>query len=81
MLTSVACTTQRLWPCTGMDRALPNKIGDIELHVGDTLLLQVGPNFSRAYRNNPDFYLISDVEDSRPIRLIAPGLPPSSSSP
>jgi di/tricarboxylate transporter len=47
---------------------LPNKIGDIELHVGDTLLLQVGPNFSRAYRNNPDFYLISDVEDSRPVR-------------
>jgi di/tricarboxylate transporter len=47
---------------------LPNKIGDIELHVGDTLLLQVGSNFSRAYRNNPDFYLISDVEDSRPVR-------------
>ena len=47
---------------------LPNKIGDIELHVGDTLLLQVGPNFSRAYRNNPDFYLISDVKDSRPVR-------------
>ena len=48
---------------------LPNKIGDIELHAGDTLLLQVGPNFSRAYRNNPDFYLISDVEDSRPVRF------------
>ena len=48
---------------------LTNKIGDIELHAGDTLLLQVGPNFSRAYRNNPDFYLISDVEDSRPIRF------------
>ena len=38
---------------------LINKIGDIELHVGDTRLLQVGPNFSRAYRNNPDFYLVS----------------------
>jgi di/tricarboxylate transporter len=48
---------------------LTNKVGDIELHVGDTLLLQVGPNFSRAYRNNPDFYLVSDVEDSRPIRF------------
>lgn len=48
---------------------LTNKIGDTELHVGDTLLLQVGPNFSRAYRNNPDFYLVSDVEDSRPIRF------------
>jgi di/tricarboxylate transporter len=48
---------------------LINKIGDINLHAGDTLLLQVGANFSRAYRNNPDFYLISDVEDSRPIRF------------
>ncbi|HZW30558.1 MAG TPA: SLC13 family permease [Isosphaeraceae bacterium] len=47
---------------------LTNKVGDIRLHAGDTLLLQVGPNFSRAFRNNPDFYLISDVEDSRPVR-------------
>ncbi len=48
---------------------LTNKIGDIHLHAGDTLLLQVGPNFSRAFRNNPDFYLVSDVEDSRPVRF------------
>jgi di/tricarboxylate transporter len=47
---------------------LPKKIGDITLHAGDTLLLQVGPDFSRVYRNNPDFYLVSDVEDSRPVR-------------
>ena len=47
---------------------LPNKIGDIVLHAGDTLLLQVGSDFSRVYRNNPDFYLVSDVEDSRPVR-------------
>jgi len=47
---------------------LTNKVGDIELHAGDTLLLQVGTDFTRAYRNNPDFYLISDVEDSRPVR-------------
>jgi di/tricarboxylate transporter len=47
---------------------LTNKIGDIELHAGDTLLLQVGTNFSRAFRNNPDFYLVSDVEDSSPVR-------------
>ena len=47
---------------------LTNKIGDIALHAGDTLLLQVGPDFSRAFRNNPDFYLVSDVEDSRPVR-------------
>ena len=48
---------------------LTNKVGDIELHAGDTLLLQVGPDFSRAFRNNPDFYLVSDVEDSRPVRF------------
>lgn len=45
-----------------------NKIGDIRLYAGDTLLMQVGPYFSRAFRNNPDFYLISDVEDSSPLR-------------
>jgi di/tricarboxylate transporter len=48
---------------------LTNKVGDIRLHAGDTLLMQVGPNFSRAFRNNPDFYLVSDVEDSRPVRF------------
>lgn len=47
---------------------MTNKIGDIRLHAGDTLLLQVGPYFSRAFRNNPDFYLVSDVEDSSPLR-------------
>jgi di/tricarboxylate transporter len=47
---------------------LTNKIGDVELRPGDTLLLQVGPHFSRAFRNSPDFYLVSDVEDSRPLR-------------
>ena len=45
-----------------------SKIGDIVLRPGDTLLLQVGAGFSRAHRNNPDFYLVSDVEGSRPFR-------------
>jgi di/tricarboxylate transporter len=48
---------------------LSNKVGDIKLHAGDTLLLQTGAQFSRAFRNNPDFYLVSDVEDSRPVRF------------
>jgi len=48
---------------------LTNKVGDNRLHAGDTLLLQVGANFTRAFRNNPDFYLVSDVEDSRPVRF------------
>ena len=64
-----------------MGPRLTNKVGDIELHAGDTLLLQVGPNFSRAFRNNPDFYLVSDVEDSRPIRFDRAWSPRSSSWP
>lgn len=45
-----------------------NKVGDIELRPGDTLLLQAGHDFARSYRNNPDFYLVSDVPGSRPLR-------------
>ena len=47
---------------------MTNKVGDIRLHAGDTLLLQVGPNFARSFRNNPDFYLVSEVEDSSAVR-------------
>lgn len=46
---------------------MTNKIGDIDLRPGDTLLLQTGHDFIRAYRNNPDFYLISDI-GWRPLR-------------
>ncbi len=48
---------------------LTNKVGDIVLRPGDTLLLQTGPNFTKLQRNNPDFYLVSDVEGSRPLRF------------
>ncbi len=44
------------------------KIGDIALYPGDTLLLQTTPNFLRAYRNDPAFYLVSGVEEWRPLR-------------
>lgn len=44
------------------------KIGDIRMQPGDTLLLQTTPNFLRAHRNDSSFYLISDVEEWRPIR-------------
>jgi di/tricarboxylate transporter len=44
------------------------KIGDIRLRPGDTLLLQTQPHFVRAYRNDPSFYLISDVDEWRPLR-------------
>lgn len=47
---------------------LGGRVGDIVLEHGDTLLLQAGPHFARAHRNNPDFYLVSGVEESRSVR-------------
>jgi di/tricarboxylate transporter len=47
---------------------LEGRVGDIVLRPGDTLLLQAGPHFVRANRNNPDFLLVGGVEDSRPVR-------------
>jgi di/tricarboxylate transporter len=44
------------------------KIGDIVLQPGDTLLLDTHGHFVEAYRNSGDFYLISPVEGSRPVR-------------
>ncbi|MCA9237437.1 MAG: SLC13 family permease [Planctomycetales bacterium] len=44
------------------------KLGDVALRPGDTLLLQTQPHFLRAYRNDPAFYLISDVAEWRPVR-------------
>lgn len=45
---------------------LTNKIGDISLEAGDTLLLQTRSNFVSNYRNSRDFYLVSEVEGSTP---------------
>ncbi|RMF82000.1 MAG: SLC13 family permease [Planctomycetota bacterium] len=47
---------------------LAGRIGDIRLAAGDTLLLQSGPHFVEANRNNPDFFLVSSVEEARPVR-------------
>ena len=47
---------------------LGGKVGDIVLRPGDTLLLQTDPHFQRVHRNDPDFLLVSGVEDSRPLR-------------
>ncbi|MCA9130561.1 MAG: SLC13 family permease [Planctomycetales bacterium] len=44
---------------------LPSKIGNIELLPGDTLLLQTSHDFVRNFRNRPDFYLVSGVEDGK----------------
>lgn len=44
------------------------KIGDIVLKAGDTLLIESHPHFLRMHRDNRDFFLVSAVADSRPIR-------------
>ena len=44
------------------------RIGDVQLRPGDTLLLQVRANFVKAFRNDPSFYLVSNVEEWRSVR-------------
>jgi len=44
------------------------KIGDIVLQTGDTLLLEAHPMFVEQQRNSRDFYLISRIENSSPVR-------------
>ena len=46
---------------------LTNKVGDITLEPGDTLLLQTRAGFVATYRNSRDFYLVSSV-DGEPAR-------------
>ena len=50
------------------EKRVEQKIGDITLQPGDTLLLQVRPHFLKTHRHNPAFYLVSDVDDWRPTR-------------
>ncbi len=47
---------------------LNQKIGDIEMLPGDTLLLEAHPNFVDTQRNSRDFFLVSAVENSTPPR-------------
>jgi len=44
------------------------KIGDIELETGDTLLLETHNAFVEAQRNSRDFYLVTELDNSSPIR-------------
>lgn len=44
------------------------KIGDIVLTPGDTLLLEAHPSFADQQRNSRDFFLVSRLEDSQPMR-------------
>ncbi|MCP5144366.1 MAG: SLC13 family permease [Gammaproteobacteria bacterium] len=47
---------------------LLQKLGDIELQTGDTLLLEARPSFVQQQRNSTDFYLVSSLDDSSPLR-------------
>lgn len=48
---------------------LKQKVGDIVLLPGDTLLLESPPGFVEAHRNSRDFHLVSPVPDSAPLHL------------
>lgn len=50
------------------DSRIPGKIGDIALQPGDVLLLEAHVDFGREQRNSPDFFLVSHVENSAPVR-------------
>ena len=47
---------------------LVGKVGDMVLKPGDTLLIQAGPHFMRANKNNSHFLLVGGVDDSRSLR-------------
>ncbi|MBK1719666.1 SLC13 family permease [Thiocystis violacea] len=44
------------------------KIGDIVLRPGDTLLMEADPSFAERQHNSRDFFLVSQVPDSHPLR-------------
>ncbi len=47
---------------------LSGKMGDIRLQAGDTLLLEAPPSFLDQRRVSRDFYLVSGIPDSEPLR-------------
>lgn len=49
-------------------KRVSGKIGDIVLEVGDTLLLEAPPVFARQHRDSRDFFLVSPIPGSHPLR-------------
>ena len=47
---------------------LQGKLGDVRLRPGDTLLLEAHPSFLEERRVSRDFYLVTDIPDSEPLR-------------
>ncbi len=44
------------------------KLGDVVLRAGDTLLLETQPGFAERQRNRRDFFLVSQLEGATPTR-------------
>jgi di/tricarboxylate transporter len=42
------------------------KVGDIRLKTGDTLLMEAHPNFLEQFKNSSDYYLTSGISNSTP---------------
>ncbi|MFH5884873.1 SLC13 family permease [Halalkalibaculum sp. DA3122] len=42
------------------------KVGDIRLKTGDTLLLEAPPSFVERFKNSTDYFLVSGIADSSP---------------
>jgi di/tricarboxylate transporter len=53
---------------------LRQKIGDIVLQPGDTLLLEAHPSFVERLRNSRDFFLVSRLDNSAPPRYERAGV-------
>ena len=47
---------------------LTEKIGDIRLEPGDTILLEATSEFAKQQRNSRHFFLVSEVQNSSPVR-------------
>jgi di/tricarboxylate transporter len=50
-------------------KRLNAKLGDVALQPGDTLLLESHIGFSDQQKNSQDFFLVSSVENSAPVRF------------
>lgn len=55
-------------------KRLGGKLGDIAMQPGDTLLLQTGPDFVQNHRHDLSFYMVSMVDQWRPVRRERAGI-------
>ena len=53
---------------------IEGKLGEVVLHVGDTLLVIADPGFADRWRNRSDFLIVSPLEEATPPRAKGSGL-------